>query len=71
MRARWEWRLEDAAGVVLERPGSPVFDARYDAEEWLGAHWRALAGQRVAAATLLHEGDAVPPVIAIPVTPSA
>ncbi len=71
MKARWEWRFAEAAGGVLERPGSPVFDARYDAEEWLGTHWRALAAQRVATATLLHEGIAVPPAIAIPLTPSA
>ena len=47
MRPRWEWRLEDESGAVLDRPTSPVFDARYDAEEWLGDHWRVLADQGV------------------------
>lgn len=66
MRARWEWRLQDGDGQVLARPSSPVFEARYDAEEWLGDHWRALAAQGVAGAVLLHEGETVPPTIPIP-----
>ncbi|HEY0118187.1 MAG TPA: hypothetical protein VGC04_05345 [Cellulomonas sp.] len=66
MRPRWEWRLENEAGQVLDRPTSPVFDARYDAEEWLGDRWRALADQRVRRAVLLNEGTPVPPAIALP-----
>lgn len=66
MRPRWEWQLEDGTGHRLDRPTSPVFDARYDAEEWLGEHWRALAAQRVQAARLLHEGEPAGPVVAIP-----
>lgn len=66
MRPRWEWRLEDESGAVLDRPTSPVFDARYDAEEWLGDHWRLLAEQRVRRAVLLNEGAPVAPAIPVP-----
>ena len=66
MRPRWEWRLEDESGVALDRPTSPVFDARYDAEEWLGDHWRALAEQGARRVVLLNEGAAVPPAIPLP-----
>ena len=66
MRPRWEWQLQDEVGHVLDRPTSPAFDARYDAEEWLGDHWRALSDQRVRRAVLLHEGTAVPPVVPVP-----
>lgn len=69
VRARWEWRLEDSSGHAVERPGSPVFDARVDAEEWLGDHWRTLAAQHVAVAVLLNEGESVPPPVAIPAGP--
>lgn len=66
MRPRWEWRLVDATGEVVDRPTSPVFEARYDAEEWLGDHWRALGAQNVRSALLLNEGQPVPPAIGIP-----
>ena len=66
MRPRWEWRLEDGSGMVLDRPMSPVFDARYDAEEWLGDHWRLLADQGVRRALLLNEGAPLPPALEIP-----
>ena len=32
---------------------SPVFTSRFDAEQWLGEHWRGLAQDRVATAGLL------------------
>jgi hypothetical protein len=66
MQPRWQWRLQDGSGAVLDRPTSPVFDARYDAEEWLGDHWRALSGQGVRRAVLLHDGVPVLPAIAVP-----
>ena len=40
MRPRWQWQLLDDTGVELDRPSSPVFTARFDAETWLGEHWR-------------------------------
>ncbi|GEA84430.1 MAG: hypothetical protein NVV70_06030 [Cellulomonas sp.] len=65
LRPQWEWRLEDGAGPV-DRPVSPVFGNRYDAEQWLGEHWRALAAQGVVAASLRHEERGVGPTIAFP-----
>jgi hypothetical protein len=66
VRPQWEWRFEDEAGHAVDRPTSPVFDARYDAEEWLGDRWRALAADGVRVAQLLHEGAAVGPAVPIP-----
>ena len=68
MRPQWQWCLQNAAGRVLDRPTSPVFDARYDAEEWLGDHWRALSAQGVGTAVLLNEDTPVPPAVVIPAT---
>ena len=66
MRPRWQWRMSNESGAVLERPASPVFEARYDAEEWLGDHWRSLSAQHVRAAQLLQEGEPVGPAVAVP-----
>ena len=55
VRVQWEWRLEGADGV-LDRPLSPVFQNRFDAEQWLGEHWRSLVEQGVLAVVLQHEG---------------
>ncbi|CAM5780071.1 hypothetical protein [Cellulomonas persica] len=65
LRPQWEWRLEGADGP-LERPVSPVFGNRYDAEQWLGEHWRVLAAQGVASAVLQHEGRTVGPAVVFP-----
>ena len=62
LRPQWEWQLTGADGVVLDRPPSPAFTARVDAEEWLGLQWRALRDQGVRAVGLRHDGVAVPPV---------
>jgi len=56
VRPQWEWRFDDAQGQAVDRPVSPVFTTQYDAEQWVGEHWRALAAQGVHTATLLHEG---------------
>lgn len=58
-RPEWRWAFADAAGTVLERPVSPAFTARFDAEEWLGDSWRDLAGRGVATAALWRGDDAV------------
>jgi hypothetical protein len=42
-----------------DRPAGPVFTARYDAEQWIGEHWRGLAAQGVVTAQLVHEGGPV------------
>jgi hypothetical protein len=56
IRPQWVWELDDADGRVLESPVSPLFANQFDAEQWLGEHWRDLAAQDVAVARLLHEG---------------
>lgn len=60
---QWEWALDDADGARLTEPVTPVFTAQYDAEQWLGEHWRSLAGAGAVVARLLHDGNqAAPPV---------
>jgi len=56
IRAQWEWALDDAEGRPLDRPISPVFGNQFDAEQWLGEHWRELVRQDVAVARLMHDG---------------
>ncbi len=60
-RAAWTWELLGPDDVVLERPVSPVFTSRFDAEAWLGERWRALARDGVSAARLLLRGAEVAP----------
>jgi len=63
VRPRWEWELRDADGRRLDPLLTPVLTSRFDAEEWLGARWRALAEQGAAEARLLHDGvPAAPPM---------
>jgi hypothetical protein len=62
-RPAWEWEFLDRADAVLDRPLSPAFSARFDAEEWLGLHWRQLAEQGVVAVRLLHDGDPAAPAL--------
>lgn len=62
-RVQWEWSFLDAQDVPLDRPLSPAFTNRFDAEAWLGEHWRHLATQGVAVAQLLQQGEpAAPPL---------
>ncbi len=65
LRPQWEWRFAGARGP-LDRPVSPVFGNRYDAEQWIGEHWRSLASQGATTATLLHEGVPAAPPLPIP-----
>lgn len=58
-RAHWEWTFTGEADVALDRPLSPVFTTRFDAEAWLGEHWRHLAEQGVRSAQLTAQGDPV------------
>ena len=63
-RQQWEWVFLDAADDVLPEPVSPVFTTRFDAEAWLGEHWRRLVGEGIAAARLTQQGGPVsPPVV--------
>ncbi len=61
LRPQWVWEYTGDRGQVLDRPLSPVFGTRFDAEEWFGAQWRALRDQGVRAAGLRHDGVAVAP----------
>lgn len=56
----WTWELLDARGVVVgER--APDAHSRFDAETWLGEHWRAIAHRGAARAVLLRDGEPVGP----------
>lgn len=63
---RWCWRLLGDDGAPVTRPGSPVFLARFEAEQWLGERWRALAEQGVRRVVLEHDDVEVPPVLELP-----
>lgn len=58
-RVQWEWNFLDGDERPLDRPLSPAFTNRFDAETWLGEQWRHLAGQGVASARLTEEGRPV------------
>lgn len=62
-RAQWRWEFTDAAGTAVDRPLSPVFTARFDAEAWLGEYWPGLAADRVARAQLLAGEDRIGPAV--------
>ncbi|GAA4728747.1 hypothetical protein GCM10023216_20180 [Isoptericola chiayiensis] len=62
IRPRWEWAWETDAGDRVASP-SPVFTTQYDAEEWLGEHWRELAAAGAVHARLLHEGSQATPTV--------
>jgi hypothetical protein len=51
----WTWQLEDADGVVLDKPSAPALANQSDAESWIGEHWRELAAAGVAQATLFDD----------------
>lgn len=52
-RAEWTWQLSGGSGSPIDQPLSPTFTSRFDAEAWLGEHWRRLADDSVATAQLL------------------
>ncbi len=64
-RAQWHWTFTDRGGATPDRPISPVFTNRFDAEAWLGEHWRGLAADRVADAQLLCDDEPVGPRVAL------
>lgn len=66
VQPQWSWRLHGPEGAVLDRAAGPVFTARFDAEQWLGEHWRSLAADGVAAVQLLHDGTAVAGPVRLP-----
>ena len=62
-RTAWAWDLLDDLGQVVDRPLSPTFTNRFDAEAWLGETWRTLAGQGVVGVQVTEQGVPVGPVI--------
>jgi hypothetical protein len=65
IRARWEWALDDVEGRELTVP-SPVFTTQYDAEQWLGEHWRELSAGGAVLARLLNDGTQATPGVRLP-----
>ncbi|MBU4214171.1 MAG: hypothetical protein KJ792_05900 [Actinobacteria bacterium] len=63
VRPQWQWSLLGVDGERVDRPVGPVFTSRFDAEQWVGAHWRTLASQDVASAQLMNEGQPVGAVL--------
>ncbi|GAA1739384.1 hypothetical protein GCM10009809_38540 [Isoptericola hypogeus] len=61
IRPRWEWAVDDATGGAVPDVTSPVFTTQYDAEQWLGEHWRELAAAGATVARLLHDGAQATP----------
>lgn len=57
----WRWRFTDADGSDLDRPVSPSFGTQFDAEEWLGLHWRGLREQGAAGVRLSNRDTPVGP----------
>lgn len=62
-RSQWTWVFLDAEDGAVDRPLSPTFTTRFDAEAWLGEHWRSLAEDGVAAARLTDRGHAAAPPV--------
>lgn len=60
---QWAWAFEDADGQPAEGTISPVFTNQFDAEQWLGQGWRAMAETGIASAVLLAEGKVAAPAV--------
>jgi hypothetical protein len=65
---QWTWEFLGADEDPLATPVSPAFTSRFDAEAWIGEHWRQMAADGVASARLLHQGHPVAP--ALPLRPA-
>ncbi len=66
MVPRWVWAFDDARGDEVAEPVSPVFTTQFDAEAWLGEHWRTLSREGVRTARLLHDGEPASPAVPVP-----
>ncbi len=53
----WLWHFEKADGTTVTDPVSPAFTNQFDAEYWLGAHWRNLVRDHIGNAKLMHAGQ--------------
>lgn len=56
----WTWQFVDASGIPVSET-APDATTRFDAEAWLGEHWRAIAGRGAARGVLLRAGEPVGP----------
>ena len=65
IRPQWAWDFDDPDGASMDRPISPVFANQFDAEEWIGEHWRELASQGVHSARLLNDGTQATPSLVL------
>ena len=68
MVPRWVWAFDDDAGAEIEDPVSPVFTTQFDAEAWLGEHWRAASVRGARRARLLQDGEPATAPVLIPET---
>ena len=62
-RSQWTWEFLDSDDSPLDRPLSPTFTTRFDAESWLGEQWRHLAAGGVGSARLADRGQPVGPPV--------
>jgi hypothetical protein len=67
VRPQWVWAFDDADGLRLDRPSSPVFTNQYDAEQWIGEQWRTVAAAGALTAHLLHDGTPTTPPLVLQV----
>lgn len=58
----WTWRVVDAAGAHVAAD-APAAQSRFDAETWLGEHWRGLAAAGAVRAVLMCDGTLVGPPV--------
>lgn len=61
MREAWTWELTPELDAITPEPVAAT--ARYDAEQWLGENWEALARTGVTHAQLLRDGEPVGPLL--------
>lgn len=52
----WTWQFVDASGIAVGET-APDASTRFDAEAWLGEHWRAIARRGAARGVLLRAGE--------------
>ncbi len=54
-RSFWTWWFEGPTGERTAQP-APEAASRFDAEEWVGEHWRSLARGGAVRAVLVRDG---------------
>ncbi len=59
----WVWQFEKSDRTAVAEPVSPAFTTQFDAETWLGTHWRNLVLDQIASAKLMHGGVQAAPTL--------